>query len=154
MQRRSTFALFADGANDLTAYPTLPMLPVFWRLTLWLFSNEKSLFIRERRESMSYDSQGVAYTEKGECEKAYRMFEQGSQNGDPKCRYRIAVCFYHGRFVDKDVESSSVLFSECMGSIEEIAEAGDDEACRIPGCMSAPTTSSNPSGSWLNSLKR
>ena len=65
---------------------------------------------------------------KNELEEAFNFYNKGFEQGEIKCAFGLAVCYYYGEGIKKDVQFANQLFNDYYQPILNLAETGDSEA--------------------------
>ena len=71
--------------------------------------------------------------EKGNYEKAFKLYSEGVEQGDVRCNYGVALFYNHGYFVEKDDAKAAEIFALAFPSIKELAEKNEPISCCIIG---------------------
>ena len=71
--------------------------------------------------------------EKGNYEKAFKLYSEGFEQGDVRCNYGVALFYRDGKFVEKDEAKAAGIFASAFSAIKELAEQNDPISCCIIG---------------------
>ena len=65
---------------------------------------------------------------KNNFEKAFLLYRKGLEEGEVKCGYGLAVLYYNGKGINKDLQKANDLFKEYFPPIKELARANEAES--------------------------
>ena len=68
--------------------------------------------------------EGVTAYYAGEYDTAFRLLNPLAEQGEPRAKLRVAIMYYHGRGVDKDVTLAETLIHEALPQIQAKANQG------------------------------
>ena len=74
-----------------------------------------------------------AEQDKGNYEKAFKLYSEGVEQGDVRCDYGVALFYNYGYFVKKDEAKAAEIFASAFSSIRELAEQNEPISCCIIG---------------------
>ena len=74
-----------------------------------------------------------AEQDKGNYEKAFKLYSEGVEQGDVRCNYGVALFYNYGYFVKKDETKAAEIFASAFSSIKELAEQNEPISCCIIG---------------------
>lgn len=81
---------------------------------------EQSLRLGYPNPSDVYLEMALSYESLGEWKQMVECYQQGSNLGDAKCKYCLAICFGGGTGVEKDTDKAMVLLQECADQTADL----------------------------------